>query len=175
LPLTGTSPLPECLKSYCGCDTNKSVIGWCERHIRTKYRNCYFTHLTSRAVNHLPYASESFDVVLAKSLFTHLLKKETENYLNEIKRLLQPGGHCLATFFLLDGRKLIGKYTFENNHGIVKYERESNPKLAVAYETDYLYKLLKKLKLSSEVWYGTWRGDGRGLSYQDIIVMRKQQ
>lgn len=171
LPLSGSSPLPKYLKSYCGCDINKRVINWCEKNIKTKYKNCYFAHLTS---NHLPYASNSFDVILAKSLFTHLLREETENYLEEIKRLLKPGGKCLATFFLFGDEEPEGKYTFQYPKWPVCYERLTKPRLAVAYDEDWVTKLLKKKGFSLGIYYGTWTGRQDGLSYQDIIVMRRQ-
>ena len=40
----------------------------------------------------LPYESDSFDLVIAYSVFTHMLRDETENYFSEISRVLKHGG-----------------------------------------------------------------------------------
>lgn len=48
----------------------------------------------------LPFKDESFDLVIAKSVFTHLgTFKAAENYMSEIKRCLKPGGKAFLTFF----------------------------------------------------------------------------
>ncbi|KKM73870.1 hypothetical protein LCGC14_1406080 [marine sediment metagenome] len=172
---SGIGGLLECIKpgSYAGMDINRDAVSWCERHLQGP--RCLFIQLPFLDGKRLPGTDCSVDVVLAKSLFTHLLKEETISYLEEIKRLLKPGGRCLATFFLQDDKEFIGKYTFRYRHKNVSYERDAKPRLAVAYEMNYLSKLIKRLGFSHEVWYGTWRGNGRGLSFQDIIVMRRQQ
>ena len=49
-----------------------------------------------------PYEDESFDVVFATSVLTHLLPDAVENYLAEIHRVLAPGGRSFVTYFLID-------------------------------------------------------------------------
>jgi hypothetical protein len=155
---------------YVGLDINEELIDWCNKKIRRKHPTCQFGP---------PYPKEvlfeyKFNVILAKSLFTHLLPNMAEVYLRLVWDKLAPGGKCLSTWFLLDGVKPRGKYTFRYREGIVAYERETNKELAVAYDEKWLTGLLRKLGFSIQVWYGTWRGDRRGLSFQDIIVLRRQ-
>jgi len=37
---------------------------------------------------------------------------------------------------------------------------------------DFLKDLFKKLGFGYDIWYGGWRGSNRGLSYQDIIILK---
>jgi len=163
--------LPEYIYpgSYVGIDTDKKVISWCAKNI--KYGNVSFDQnpLTD-------YKDGIVDVVLCKSLFTHLLLGEAEAYLQEVKRLLQPSGRGLATFFLYrEGDKLAGRYTFryQSVNGHVFYEKSSNPRAAVAYNADWLLPKLKELGFTYEIYYGSWRGDNKGLSFQDIVILRR--
>jgi cyclopropane fatty-acyl-phospholipid synthase-like methyltransferase len=48
------------------------------------------------------YDDRSFDLILLKSVFTHMRPAEVDNYLREVSRLLKNDGRCLATFFLLN-------------------------------------------------------------------------
>ena len=49
-----------------------------------------------------PYADNSFDIIFAASVFTHLLPGAAAHYFSEAARVLKPGGRCLFSFFLLD-------------------------------------------------------------------------
>jgi len=178
LDLTGSKPLMEYLGPsgwYVGMDTDKTLLRWGQRH--TKYPNCWFRHIDAQDAKKyaFPFEDRMFDVILLKSVFTHLLPGETENYLKEIKRLLSGAGRCLATFFLLNETSDIptGRYTFKYRDGPVSYERETKPKLAVAYKEDWLAKLLNEIGLAFDIYYGTWLGRQEGLSFQDVVVMRR--
>lgn len=179
LGVNENTPIPQYVYpgSYVGMDTDWTLIDWCVRYIKPKHKNCFFSHLTGKAVSPLPAASSSFNAILAKSLFTHLLLDETKNYLKETERLLKPNGRCLATFFLVrDDMKLEGRYRFRypSVNGHVYYERYTNPKLAVAYDEELLISLIERFGLEvKEIKYGTWSGRQDGLSFQDIIIMRR--
>ena len=49
-----------------------------------------------------PYGDEEFDVVVLTSVFTHMLPDDVAHYLDEIARVLKPGGRTLITWFLLN-------------------------------------------------------------------------
>lgn len=151
---------------YVGLDTNRRLINWCRKHLRG-----IFLHVDGKS---LLFEEDTFDVVLAKSLFTHLLASETENYLKEIKRLLRPNGKCLATFFLLNEQELKGRFKFEYKNGPIAFRRKTRPKLTLAYDEKYLLELIKEVGLVVEQKrYGTWSGRQDGLSFQDIVIMRR--
>ena len=156
---------------YEGVDIDGKLISWCNRTIRKRYPiSQFFLSPDGSMPNFYNY---KFDVVLTKSLFTHLLEEETEGYLNGIKEVLRPGGRCLATFFLLNEMEPNGRYTFKFPDGKVAYERVTKKKAAVAYDEKWLLSLLKKMEFSVDIYYGSWRGNGKGLSFQDIVILRR--
>lgn len=48
-----------------------------------------------------PSDSSTFDIILLKSVFTHIMPNKVDNYMKEISRMMKPSGKCLATLFLL--------------------------------------------------------------------------
>ena len=99
--------------SYDGFDVNREGIGWCRRRysgqpnfrfqVADLYNRRYNPHGAHAAVEYrFPYDDATFDVVVATSVFPHLLEEETAHYLAESARVLKPGGRLLATFFVLD-------------------------------------------------------------------------
>jgi SAM-dependent methyltransferase len=129
-----------------------------------------------------PYESNSFDVILLKSVFTHMRPAEVENYLREVSRLLKEDGRCLATFFLLneeqralavEGRNAL-EFSFAGTK-VWRYVYEHSPESASAYEESYVLSLLERYGLSLEgpVNYGTWTGRKDGLSFQDMLIIKR--
>ncbi len=156
---------------YLGVDIDRGLVKWCSKRVSKKHPICWFI-----ATKSLPLRGQ-FDVVLCKSLFTHLLPDETIKYLKMIRDMLVPGGSCLSTWFLLsagarwtDRSKY--KFKYADTGSRCAYARETNKRLAVAYDEGWILTELGELNFSAEVWYGSWRGNGGGLSFQDIIVMR---
>jgi len=170
LDTTGAGSLAKYLGPsgrYLGMDINEKLINWCKKNFGEKHWNCRFVEDMDKLYQY------KFDVVLCKSLFTHLLPSETDRYLDCIRDRTTPGGRCLSTWFLLNGREIKGRYKFRCKEDEVAYERMTNKKLAVAYDEKWLFNKLKKLGFGYDVWYGSWRGSSEGLSFQDIIVLRK--
>ncbi len=100
--------------TYEGFDVMPESIAWCRKAITPKHPNFHFQVAdlhnaqynpagSQRADEYtFPYADDSFDVALAASLFTHLRPFEGQRYLDEISRVLRPGGHLLGTWFLIN-------------------------------------------------------------------------
>ena len=178
---------------YVGVDLHHPSLKWCRRHISSKNRNFRFDHIDVRSLAYnprgthagesvvFPYDSNSFDVVLLKSVFTHMRPAEVENYLREIRRLLKEGGRCLATFFLLNQEKKTpaaeSRDALKFNFGAEdwRYVYEHSPESASAYDEKYILGLLAKhgLRLREPVYYGTWSGRDAGLSFQDILIIER--
>ena len=98
--------------SFEGFDIYKEGIEWCTRNITARRPNFRFrfADIYNKRYNPLgrspassfrfPYPDESFDFVVASSVFTHLLRKDLSHYLSEIRRVMRTGGRCLITYFL---------------------------------------------------------------------------
>jgi len=129
-----------------------------------------------------PFDSHSFDVILLKSVFTHMRPPEVDNYLKEISRLLSRNGRCLATLFLLNEKqkeleeKGLNELHFDFGDEIWRYVYRNSPESAIAYTESYIVSLLLKHRLAQTepIIYGTWSGRKDGISYQDMLLIQKQ-
>jgi ubiquinone/menaquinone biosynthesis C-methylase UbiE len=79
----------------------------------------------------LPDATAGF--VLAKSLFTHLVRTEAQAYLAEIRRVLQPRRSALLTAFLFDPARPTPGFPFPRQPGEMRWRVRARPHAAVAY------------------------------------------
>jgi SAM-dependent methyltransferase len=80
------------------CDCNAKAIAWCQR----------FLDFATFHVNHLepplPYPDGMFGLIYAYSIFTHLPERLQIRWIDEIRRVLAPGGYFLLT---VHGRRYI--------------------------------------------------------------------
>jgi SAM-dependent methyltransferase len=178
---------------YTGVDIHQPSIKWCEKNIGGRHPNFRFAHIDvkSRGYNPkgahrpegyaFPFEAHTFDVVLLKSVFTHMRPPEVESYIREVSRLLKNGGRCLMTFFLLneeqgrleaEGRQQL---QFSFGAGVWRYVYEHRAESAVAYKESYIRGLLREcgLILQEPICYGRWTGRRDGLSFQDMFILKK--
>jgi len=180
--------------SYEGFDIVKSAIKWCHKKIHSRYPNFCFTHIdlkndlynlgTDREAKDFvfPYPDGEFDLVFLTSVFTHMVLADVDNYLEQIHRVLKPGGVCFATFFMIneDTKALMengGKFRFntELEHHYLFHARvkEAN----VAYDEKFLVNemIVSKGFKMDQIHYGFWPGRPKSnqANFQDICVFRK--
>ena len=74
-----------------GCDIDGEAITWCNEHLPAGN----FRQIDPYPP--LPWPDNSFDVVVSCSVFTHLSEELQQAWLQEIKRILTPGGIFLAS------------------------------------------------------------------------------
>jgi SAM-dependent methyltransferase len=177
---------------YCGIDIHRASIRWCEKNITARHSNFRFVHIdvknvaynpagTYRAEEYsVPFEAQSFDVILLKSVFTHMRPSEVRNYLKEVARLLKSNGRCLVTFFLLNEQRRLdatGKPTwqFSYGEGIWRYKSKHRPESAVAFEESYIDGLLEEcgLAIDGPKHYGRWTRGRSQIFFQDMLILRK--
>ena len=178
---------------YTGVDIHGPSIKWCVKNIGSRHHNFEFARVNVRnavynpqgtpaAEFHFPYADNTFDVVLLKSVFTHMRAQEIDNYLGEIARLLKDQGRCLATFFLLNEeqaelkRKGANQIAFDFGDEVSRYVYQNSPESAIAYRESFVMELLirHRLMLMRPVMYGTWSGLSTALSFQDMLLIQRR-
>lgn len=86
--------------SLFGCDYNPKLVAWCADHLYcADFRVNAFSPPS-------PYNDGEFDFIYAVSVFTHLPFTVQQAWLEELHRILLPGGLLLVT---LHGTKLLSK------------------------------------------------------------------
>jgi len=174
-----------------GVDIHRPSIRWCQKHITPGVPSFTFEHADICNEAYWPHgrltaqqyfdtlAGRKFDVVVAKSLFTHMLPGETEVYLKSMSGLLKPAGRIFMTFFLMNdeyrrqektGRPSI-RFVRQPADAAYAVKRTDAPTASVAYEEGHIMKLMASAGLHRQaVHYGFWAGNEGGLSYQDILL-----
>ncbi len=178
--------------SYDGFDVDRRGVGWCRRRYRRRHPRFHFkvADLFNRRYNpagahaaseyRFPYPDRTFDIVIATSVFTHLLEAEADHYLAESARVLAEDGRLFATFFLLDehsrARIAAGDSGLEflDADAYVAVLSEDLPEEAVAYEAEWLDARLRAHGLEPvERRPGSWSGRSAPDSFQDLVVARR--
>lgn len=76
--------------AFFGCDIDADNVAWCSANLPGSY-------VPTRLEPSLPYADGTFDVVYGVSVFTHLRSEWELRWLEELHRVLRPGGTMLVT------------------------------------------------------------------------------
>lgn len=75
-----------------GCDIDEEAVSWCQQN---------YADLATFTLNDktppLPYADDSFDLVIGVSVFTHLDEDLQFAWLDELKRITRPGGMLILS------------------------------------------------------------------------------
>jgi ubiquinone/menaquinone biosynthesis C-methylase UbiE len=77
---------------YCGIDVVKALLKYAKKKSPDNYR-----FILNRSLN-VPLPDASFDMATAFSVFTHLLHYESYIYLEELHRVVRPGGSVVFSF-----------------------------------------------------------------------------
>lgn len=174
--------------SYDGFDVVAEGIEWCQRHYVDTAAPFAFTHADLRnpaynpggagcaATFTFPYDDGAFDLVIATSLFTHLLDDAAERYLAQAARVLAPGGRMMSTWYVIDDAdRAAPRAGFRLPAPGAPYAVRdvTVPEDAVAFDETWLRARLAAHRLSLDTLApGTWSGR-HGRSLQDIVVARR--
>jgi SAM-dependent methyltransferase len=164
----------------------RSGIEWCQRRYGHQSPPFRFTHVdlandtynphghATAASFRFPSDDRAFDLVIATSVFTHLLPDETANYLSEIGRVLAPGGRLFSTWFVVDVAGVAPPpFQKGSRNGAALVADVRSPSAAVAYPLDHLSAAFGRAALTMDpVRRGSWHTPN-GASLQDIIIARK--
>jgi SAM-dependent methyltransferase len=176
-----------------GTDIHKPSIEWAQRTITRRVPSFRFVHSDIYSPAYWPqgtlsldawlpgFAERDFDIVVAKSLCTHLLPDELDIYLKDISTRLTATGKALITFFILNPAqeelKSSNQISFTKPEPGASYavRHLAAPTAAVAYEESYLIERLKQngLTVQDSIYFGYWTGREDALSFQDMIVVAR--
>jgi SAM-dependent methyltransferase len=144
---------------------------------------------TPAAEYRFPYPANSFDLVYAASVFTHMLPEAAGNYFREAARVLKPRGRCVFSFFLLDHYRPgeprpsdFGRESFAFEHRYGDYDDDfaiavpNNPEQMTAYRLKLIesFAVHAGLEFAQAPVPGLWSGTvANWICAQDLVVLRK--
>lgn len=125
-----------------GTDYNPQLIDWCRKHLQ------FSDFRVNTLSGALPYPAETFDFIYAFSVFTHLKEPLQFHWINELSRVLKPGGYIYLT---THGEYYVSLLTaeeraqFERGELVVREQQESGSNLcAVFHPAGYLRERVAK-------------------------------
>jgi SAM-dependent methyltransferase len=74
-----------------GCDINSVAIRWCQNNLP------HATCIVNGTEPPLPYPDQMFDLIYSWSIFTHLPEPLQTAWIQELRRVLAPGGYLLMS------------------------------------------------------------------------------
>lgn len=173
-----------------GFDVMPEAIEWANSSIGQHRPNFKFDHVDiyNKRYNprgrirsesfRFPYPDSRFSLAFLTSVFTHMLEGEIQRYLDELHRVVEPGGRLLVTCFLLnaESERLIkqGKATQQLvfKLGVAKVQNPSVPEESIGFPEDWMISEVKKRGFNiSHIHYGGWSGRSGWTSYQDELVL----
>lgn len=169
--------------SYVGFDVHRPSIRWCGRRFAgdTRLRfewadlaSPYGNGASGVAVEsyRFPVDDGGADLVIAKSVFTHLREQQARHYLREVRRALRPGGRALLTAFLFDGAQRPPAFPFPDGDSPVRWRRRLRVEAAVAFERASFERMVEGAGLAvREAIFGYWPGDAPQPRGQDVLVL----
>lgn len=178
---------------YEGFDVVEKGVNWCKNGIGKDFTNFNFTYIplfndlynqsTNRAEEfRFPYNSNFFNSTFSFSVFTHMRLVEIEHYLQEISRVLKPGGKSLNTFFLYDNSdadEISNRegFAFPIDKGNYKLMNEKVQGANIAIHKDQIHLMAEKAGLKVNfIQDGFWKTGKKSNvhpEYQDVVVFEK--
>lgn len=178
---------------YDGFDAVRIGVDWCNARIARQRGNVRFVHANVHNQQYnprgeldaasftFPYDDESFSLVFATSVLTHLLPNPAAQYLKEIARVLKVGGRSVVTFFIINDESL---RHMDSSTGLFFHDAEQgfwttqlhNPEAAVAFEERTILRLYQQagLEIQQPIRYGNWSGREGTIGGQDHILAIKR-
>lgn len=191
--------LPMCLMDAgrTGARLIRPSVEWANANITKRNPRFRFFHFDVRDELHnpngtlrpteirLPCDDQSADLIIAQSVFTHMLIEDVEYYLSEIARVLRPSGAALVTCFLVNRRILRSARAtnrtpfdlrFEHRIGDSFINDPARPLGAVELTKRRLQRAIRSaspmlgVSVSPSVWSGHFPN---ALDGQDVLVLSR--
>jgi ubiquinone/menaquinone biosynthesis C-methylase UbiE len=131
-------------RKYLGVDLHRGMIRWCRDNLSARNPDFVFQHQNVRnpGLNPrgrsdqiaFPAADRSVSLLVATSVFTHLVESQAAFYLREVGRVLREGGVAATTFFLFDKSFFPMMQEFQN----ALYINLNDPTNAVIFDREWL-------------------------------------
>ncbi len=142
-------PAPE---QYVGIDAHAGMIAWCQRELAPYAGSFRFEHhdvyqqfmnpdQAKPRVLPFPVGDATASLVIALSVFTHLVEYQAEHYLEEVARVLHDQGSFVSSWFLFDKRA----FPVLQPHMNALFVSDADPAHAVLYDRNWLVGITGRL------------------------------
>jgi SAM-dependent methyltransferase len=115
-----------------GTDYNPELVEWCRANLPHAFD-------VNRLEPPLPYPDAAFDLVYALSVFTHLPERLQSAWMDELRRVVRPGGHL----FITTHGRAYARHLSEAERGefgrdrlVVQYAGEAGSNVCAAYHPE---------------------------------------
>jgi SAM-dependent methyltransferase len=149
-----------------GSDLSAPAVAWCRRNLRGRFE-------ANRIEPPLAFDDESFDLVYALSVFTHLTADLQLAWRDELRRVLRAGGRLLLTTHgraylpRLDGHE---RERFEHGELVVRWGEVAGSNLCSAYHPE---RYLRDTFASGFAFLELEPEGARGNPTQDLVLLQK--
>ena len=156
---------------FVGIDVDDRMIRWCERHLAGPrfrfatypYWNALYNPSGDR-YQPFPADDQSADVVVMKSVFTHMLPEDVAHYIRELGRVLAPGARGIITAFVYSSR-LPRDAEFPYRRDGFKHAKPVSPESKLALPEDWLLRQFDQAGIDADV---------RRVEFQDDVLVHRR-
>ena len=150
-----------------GTDYNPQLVKWCRDHL--KFSQFKVNTLSDK----LAYADESFDFIYAYSVFTHLNEELQFFWIDELSRVLKPGGYIYFTThgeYFVRALNPAERESFQKGQPVIREQQQPGSNFCASFHPPkYVHETLaKNFNVVDFV-----PGSERGWSDQDIHLVKK--
>jgi SAM-dependent methyltransferase len=153
--------------TFFGRDLNTSAISWCKANLKSA------SFATNRLVPPLSDGPETYDLVYALSVFTHLPEASQRGWVDELARILRPGGHLVLSthgeyyFSILHPGE---QKKFRDGEIVTRFESAAGSNLCTSFQSQdaVRQRLTRILEVIDYIPEGAL-----GNPHQDLYLLRK--
>jgi SAM-dependent methyltransferase len=153
--------------AVCGSDLDRDAVEWCRDNL------AFAAFVDNALAPPLVFDNESFDLVYALSVFTHLTEELQLSWRDELRRVLRPGGRLLLT---THGRSYLPRLDeaererFERGELVVRWSGIPGTNLCSAYHPE---RYLRETFAAGFTFLELEPEGARGNPTQDLVLLQR--
>ena len=151
-----------------GSDYNERLVGWCSANLR------FVTASVNELAPPLRYEDAQFGLVYAISVFTHLPHDLERAWIDELSRIIAPGGLLIVTTHgdsYADRLDADERATYDSGEPVVRWPGVAGSNLCTTFHPDSYIR--QRLAPELELLEHTLDGGTLGSRQQDLVVFRQ--